>query len=74
MMAGDIEITLVRRGRPDTHGFVRQLDVFGVTVGLGVHNNRPDTQLTAGSLNAQGDFAAIGDEDFPEHGGNLLSQ
>jgi hypothetical protein len=27
-----------------------------------------DTQLAAGTLNAQGDFSAVGDEDFPEHG------
>ena len=35
-----------------------------VTVSLGVHGDRLDAQLPAGTQDAQCDFAAIGDDDF----------
>jgi hypothetical protein len=32
-----------------------------------MHGHRADTQLTTGTLDAQGDFAPVGDEDFLKH-------
>jgi hypothetical protein len=37
-----------------------------------VHHNGFDAQFTTGALNAQGNFPAIRDEDFPEH--NVISR
>jgi hypothetical protein len=41
--------------------------VHGVGVGSGVHRNSGDAHLLAGAVDAQRDFAAIGDQDLVEH-------
>ena len=64
---GDVQIALRRRRRADAHRFVGQLDVFGVGVGLGMHRHGLDAHFAAGALDAQGDFAAVGDQDFFKH-------
>jgi hypothetical protein len=46
-------------------------DVLGFTISLRMHNHRLDAQFTAGALDAKCDFSAIGDKDFPEHGGRI---
>jgi hypothetical protein len=33
-----------------------------------MHGHRLDAEAVAGAQDAQGDFAAVGDEDFFEHG------
>jgi hypothetical protein len=38
-----------------------------VAIGFRVNGHRFDTQILAGADNANGDFAAIGDQDFLEH-------
>jgi len=37
-----------------------------------MHGNGLDTQLAAGAQNAQGDFAAIGDDNFFQLGGRAI--
>jgi hypothetical protein len=37
-------------------------------VHFGEHGHRADAQLAAGADDADGDFAAVGDQDFFEHG------
>ena len=62
-----VEVAL-RRGRgPDADGFVGELDVLGVAVGLGIDHHRLDAELAAGALDPQGDFPAVGDQDLLEH-------
>ena len=47
-----------------------RLDVHGLVVGLGIDGDRLDAEFLAGADDAQGDFAAVGDEDFVEHAGS----
>ena len=64
---GDVEVACARRRRPDAHRFIRELDVLGLAIGLRVHHHRLDAELAARALDAQSDFAAVGDQDFFEH-------
>ena len=63
----DLEIALRAGRRPDADGFIRELDMEAFHVGLGIDGDRLDAELFAGPNDAQGDFAAVGDEDFLEH-------
>src|SRR5580704_11721790 len=49
-------------------GFVREANVERFAVNLAEHRNTANAQLAAGAQDAHGDFAAIGNQDFPEHG------
>src|SRR3989304_1226529 len=51
----------------DGVGFVGETNVERSAVGVAVNGNRGDAQLAAGAQEADGDFPAIGDEDFAEH-------
>ncbi|MPM88124.1 hypothetical protein SDC9_135225 [bioreactor metagenome] len=62
-----VEVGQRGRSRTDTDGLVGQLDVLGITVGFGVHHHRLDTQLTASALDAQGDLAPVGNQNFLKH-------
>jgi len=55
-----IQIAQCGSRRADTHRFVGQLDVLGLTIGLGMHNDRLDAQFATGALYPQGDFTAVG--------------
>ncbi len=52
---------------PDADGLVGQLDVERLDVGLRIDRERLDAELAAGADDAEGDFAAVGDEDFLDH-------
>jgi len=58
------EVRILARARPDADGFVGELHVQRLLVGLGVDRDGLDAQLSAGTNDAKGDFAAIGDEDL----------
>ena len=63
----DFEIAL-RAGRgSNANGFIRQLDMEALQVGLGIDGDSLDAELFAGPNDPQGDFAAVGDKDFLEH-------
>jgi hypothetical protein len=40
-----------------------------VIIGIGIDGDRLDAHLPRGLDDAAGDFAAIGDQDFGDHGG-----
>ncbi len=63
-----MQIALRGRCRADADRFVGQLHILGVAVGLGIHGDRLDAHFAAGTLDAKGDFAAVGDENFFKHG------
>ena len=46
------------------HGFVRLAQMQGCRFIPGIHRHRGDTQVSGGAQNANGDFAAIGDQQF----------
>ena len=62
-----VEIAFRRIGGADAVGEVGELDVQGVLVGVRVDGDRLDTELLTGTDDANGDFAAIGDEDSLKH-------
>lgn len=63
----DVQVGEVRLGGADADAFVCKTDVLGVRVGSRVHGDGLDAHLAAGALNAQGDFAAVGDQNFSKH-------
>ena len=65
---GDVEIAVFGRRRADAHALVGKAHMHGVGVGGGMHRHRRDAELLAGAQHAQRDLAAVGDEDFIEHG------
>jgi hypothetical protein len=60
----DVEVALRRRRRANTHRFIGHGHVLEVAVDRAVHGHRLDAQRMAGTQDAQGDFAAVGDDDF----------
>ncbi len=66
---GNVEVAVARRRRPDAHALVGETHMHGIGVGGGVHGDRRNAELLAGAQDAQRDLAAIGDQDFLEHGG-----
>jgi hypothetical protein len=64
-----VEVALGAGRRADAHRLVGQLHVLGVAVGLGIDHHGLDAHFLAGTLDAQGDFAPVGDEYFLEHEG-----
>ena len=55
----------------DADGFVGELHVERLHVGLGIDGEGLDAHLAASADNAEGDFAAVGDEDFLDHFGKV---
>ena len=64
----DHQVGLLRGRGADVHGLVRQLPVQAAAVGVGVDRHRADAESVAGADDADGDFAAVGDEYLVEHG------
>ena len=62
------QVTFRSRGFADADRLVRELDVHGVRVHLGINRHRADVQFLARADDADGDFAAIGNQDFFKHG------
>ena len=66
---GDRQVRF-RGGRgADADGLVGQLDVQAVLVGGGVDRDGGEAELLAGADDADGDLAAVGDEDLRSGGG-----
>src|SRR2546426_11364968 len=57
---GDVEIGLGGRRGADQHGRLRRANVWGETVGFGVHGDGLKTLFVAGADDAEGDLAAGG--------------
>ena len=51
----------------DADAFVGEADVHGVGVGSRMHGDGRDAEILAGAQDAEGDFAAVRDEDFLNH-------
>ena len=67
----DVEVTVGRARRPDTHRLIRELDILGLAVGHGVQGHGADAERAAGALDAQRNLAAVGYDDFFDHKGDL---
>ena len=64
---GNVEVALCGCGRADAHGFVSEFDVQAVFVGFRMDGDGGDAHFTAGTQDAQGDFAPVGDQYFFQH-------
>src|ERR1017187_10504788 len=67
-----IQVALRRGRRSNADRFVRQQHVLEAGVRGGMHRHGLDAQLATGAQNAQRDFAAIGDDDFFQHGERVI--
>jgi hypothetical protein len=62
---GDVQVAARALGRADADGLVGEAHVGAVTVGFRIDGHGADAQLLAGADDdADGNFAAVGDEDF----------
>ena len=68
----DIEIAFGGGRWPQPHGFVGHQHGFGKAVGIGIDRNGCDPQFLQRTDDAHGDFAAIGNQNFFEHGLRLI--
>jgi hypothetical protein len=59
---GDVEIAVLGRGRPDADRMVGQADMHGISVGGGMDRHRLDAHFLGCAMDAQRDFAAVGDQ------------
>ena len=66
--AGDVQVAVGRARGPDADRLVGKAHGQRVAVGLRVDRHRLRAQLFAGVDDAQRDLAAVGNEDFVEHG------
>jgi len=60
---GDVEIALTSRRRADADRVIGQPDVHRIGIGGGVHRDRFDPHFMRRTVDAQRNFAAIGDQD-----------
>ena len=58
----DVQIAVARGGRPDADRLVGEPHMHGVGIGGGMDRDRLDAHFMAGAMDAERDFAAIGDE------------
>jgi len=66
--AVDLKIAIRTGSRADTNSLVRELDMEAVDIGLRIDGYGLDTQFLTSPDDAKCDLAAIGDQDFFEHG------
>src|SRR5579884_605658 len=65
--SGNIQVALRQLRRPNADGLVGEADVKRIAVGFAVNGNRLDAELFAGTDDPQGNFTAIGYENFFKH-------
>ena len=63
----DVQVALTGRGRADANAFIGKAHVHRVNVGGRVHGDCRYSQLAAGALDAERDFAPVGDQDLLKH-------
>ena len=63
----DRQIALGRRCGPDAYAVIGKRRVQRLRIGVGIDSDRLDAHLTARADHADGDLAAVGDQDFREH-------
>ena len=62
-----VEVALRRRRRADADRFIGQPDVLGFAVGFRMDDHGLDSQLAAGTLDAQRNLAAVRNQNLGEH-------
>jgi len=61
------EVAVLRRGRTDADALVGEGDMQAVAVGLGVDGDGGNAHLLAGADDADGDLAAVRNQNFRKH-------
>ena len=67
------QVTLTAGSRANVDSLIRQFDMAGVFVSIGVNRHGLDAHLFCGDDDAAGYFAAVGDQYFGEHGDSSFS-
>ena len=62
-----IQIGFSRRGRANAYRLIRMLYMQGVLVRVRIDSNGLDAELPAGAHDADGDLAAVGNQDLIDH-------
>jgi hypothetical protein len=65
--AAHLQVTLGAGAGTDADGLIREMDMHGIDVRLGIDGDGFDIKLLAGANDTKGDFTTIGDEYFFEH-------
>src|SRR5579863_2635462 len=65
--SGNIQVAESELRRANADGFVGKAHMQRVAVRLAVNGHRADAELLARANHAQGNFAAVGNQDFLEH-------
>src|ERR1051325_244747 len=65
--AVDPQITFRRRAGTDAFGLIGHPHMQGRAVGIGIDRDARDSHLAQGANDADGDLAAVGDQNFAEH-------
>src|SRR6185437_13754581 len=60
---GNIEVTACALRRTDADGAIGKAHVGAVTIGFGIDGDRLDSEFLASAYHANGDLAAVGDQD-----------
>ena len=69
----DVQIAFGAARRADADGFVGKPHVQRVAVGFGIDGDGGNAQFLAGANHPQGDFAAVGNQNFAEHHGRKIT-
>ena len=69
----DAEVAFGGGAGADATGLVGEADVEGGAVGVGEDRDRGDGHFAEGADDADGDLAAIGDEDLAEHAERIVA-
>jgi hypothetical protein len=64
---GDVQVAFGAARRADAHRLVGKAHMQRVAIRLGIDGDGGDAQFLAGADDAQGDFAAVGNQDFAKH-------
>ena len=67
-----VQVGLGARVPSERIGLVGQPHMEGISIGIGVHRHRLDAHLTSGTNDADGNFAAVGDQDLLQHEADIL--
>ena len=67
-----LQVAVARRVAAHVYGFIASLHVARVGVGIGINSHGAHTHAARSGGHAAGDFAAVGNQNFFEHGGARL--
>ena len=68
LVATSATLFVVRGGRAEQNGLIREADVAGVGIGFGIDGDGADAHAAGGLDDPTGDLAAVCNKDLVKHG------